>query len=108
MNPEFEKWLEDKPPIIKELAKKYPPGRYIIKEGAPYVISAPGTTVEFYSYNSDGSISVVVLPENKSPEVLAMEEFRALKHNKTKKQIEEIHKSPVKVEIDPIYLKPLK
>lgn len=45
MDKEFENWLSTKSAIIQELGKNYPPGEYIIKEGAPYGISCEGTKV---------------------------------------------------------------
>lgn len=55
----FEKWLSDRPRIIKELAKKIPPGRL-------YLLKTSNHRVFPYSYNEDGTLTVVVSGEYNS------------------------------------------
>jgi hypothetical protein len=99
----FDEWLETRPESIKELAAKYPPGEYIIKEGAPYGISAPGTKVILHSYFEDGNVRVAVLAENKTAAGLEHERKLAEEYNKN---VEDIHKQNVLVEIDPVWMEP--
>lgn len=61
MNTEFEIWLSQRPQVIKDLAKKYPPGEYVIKSGAPYVVTHGGARVVLYSYFENGTIGVVTV-----------------------------------------------
>ena len=56
---EFNKWLSDKPEIIKDLVKQIPPGRL-------YLLKTSGHKVFPYSYNEDGTITVVVSGEYNS------------------------------------------
>lgn len=72
MTPEEKKewydWFNSRPKEIQELVKKYPPGTYKIKPGAPYAISCPGTIVQLYAYienSEDGEeneVSVIIFP----------------------------------------------
>lgn len=101
MTKEFKEWLETRPESIKKLANKYPPGDYIIKEGAPYAISCQGTTVSLYSYLESGYVTVVVLAENKLPKAIEHENELCEQYGKNKEQV---HASNVKVQIDPVWL----
>ena len=98
----FQKWLSERPKIIQELGKKYPPSNsYIMKPNAPYGLSCEGTIVELTGYLEDGHVSVIVLAENKTP---AGREHERLLCEKYNKDFEEISKQNVKVEIDPIWM----
>lgn len=50
MNPDLQKWLEGRPPVIRELAKRFPPGSYIRDH--------VGTKLWVCSYGEDGSVKV--------------------------------------------------
>lgn len=50
MNAELEEWLKDRPQIIRDLARKYPPGSGWLLNGQP---------CEIYSYYEDGTVSVL-------------------------------------------------
>lgn len=102
---EFKKWLKTRPAVIQELAGKYPPGEYIIKDGAPYGVSCPGTKVHLNSYYENGLVSVIVMAYDKLPQAIHHEILLCSKHGKNAK---EIHKQNIKVDIDPIWMKPLK
>jgi hypothetical protein len=97
----FAKWLETRPQVIRELAIKFPPGEYRMKDGAPYGISCEGTKVHLESYLENGSIGVVVLAENKLPAGLEHERILAERYEKN---VKEIHAQNVKVEVDPKWL----
>lgn len=104
MDTEFREWLKNRPRIVQELAQKYPPGEYLVKEGAPYGVSTPGTKVTLFSYLESGEVGVVVKAEDKKPEALAHEEYLCQKFNKTKEETEEIHMQNILVTIDPVWL----
>lgn len=95
-NEALEQWLIGRPQIIKDLARKYPPGEYRIKEGAPYGYTCPGTIVYLVSYNEGGEIRVAVMPENVLPE--AMEHARRINPDFT------LPDDPISAYVDPIYL----
>lgn len=64
MNPEqkekLDKWLEGRPPIIKELCYRFPPGtRFEIEGVINYVVS----------YNEDGSVGVSIIDPRKNYEL---------------------------------------
>lgn len=100
----MKKWLKDKPEIIKELAHKFPPGEYRIKENAPYGISCEGTKVFLHSYTEEGEIGVVVMAENKLPAAIKHEIKLGKEFNKTPEEMIEIHKGNVLVYIEPQWL----
>lgn len=105
MNDKMKKWLSTRPVVIRKLAKKYPPGEYMIKSGAPYGISCTGTKVCLYSYHENGNVSVVVMAENKTKEALLHEKMLCEKYNKNEKKI---HLQNVQVEIDPVWMELVK
>jgi hypothetical protein len=72
-NSAFQQWLMTRPISVQRLAKKYPPGKYRIKTGAPYGISCPGTIVELYSYTEHGEVGVIVRAAEKLPQALVHE-----------------------------------
>lgn len=101
---DFQKWLSERPAIIQELGKKYPPNKsYIMKKDAPYGLSCGGTIVELYSYLENGNINVIVLAENKTPEG---KEHERILSERFGKDYDEISKQNVQVEIDPIWMEP--
>ena len=51
MKREFNKWLKDRPKIIKKLGKKFPPW-------FKYRIKKTKQNCEIYSYSEDGTITV--------------------------------------------------
>lgn len=99
----FDEWLSTRPESIKQLAAKYPPADYRIKEGAPYGISCPGTKVTINSYIENGDISVIVMAEDKLPAGLEHERKLAEQYEKLH-MIEELHAQNVTVQIDPKWL----
>lgn len=101
---EWEEWLASRPAIIQQMAEKYPPGVYRIKEGAPYGVSCPGTLVGIFAYLEDGHIRVVVTAENKRPEAIAHEKRLGEKFGRTPEEMEAIHRSNILTEVDPIWL----
>ena len=96
-------WIKSRPESVQEIISKYPPGEYLIKEGAPYGVSCPGTKVILHSYGEDRTIGVIVPAENKLPAALEHERKLAIQHNKLSK-LAEFHASNVKVFVDPQYL----
>lgn len=101
---EFEAWLATRPKAVQELAAKYPPGDYKMKEDAPYGVTAPGCTVNLISYREDGLVGVVILAKDKSEAALEHETRVAKQHGRTDEEIEEIHKMDVKAHVDPQWL----
>lgn len=100
-DPVFEEWIKTRPEVIQELAKKYPPGRYIIKEGAPYSITCSGSVVELFSYYEDGNVTVVLYPEDKRPEAIIHEAILGILHNRVTPI------APIRAEVDPKWLLPI-
>lgn len=100
---EFKNWLKEKPLIIQELATKYPPGRYIMKPGAPYGISCEGTKVDLYSYHENGTVSVVVMAKDKTQAAIEYEKELCEQY---KKDPEEMHLKDILVNIDPVWMEP--
>lgn len=99
---EFEDWLKTRPAIIQELGRNYPPGEYIIKDGAPYGVSCPGTKVHLNAYCEDGTISVIVKAEDKLPQALEHEARLCIKHGNN--NAAEIQASNIQVYVDPKWL----
>jgi len=104
MNKEFEEWLLTRPPIIQQMGRKWPPGQYRIAEGAPYALTCPGTIVDLMAYNEDGTIRVVVLPENIRQE--AKEHSNALLRPQGR-DFSEMEGKPISAYVDPQFLNPL-
>jgi len=100
---EFEKWLKDRPQCIKDLAAKYPPGQYRMKEDAPYGVSCEHTEVTLCSYMESGHVGIIVEAKNKLPRAICHEITLARKYNKLD-QLEEFHAKDVNVEIDPKWM----
>lgn len=105
MNKEFEEWLSTRPKVIQDLARKYPLGEYVIKAGAPYGISCPGTKVQMFSYHENGTVSVIVLARDKTPQGISHEKYLS---DKFGKNIDESIEADVKVNIDPKWMEPVK
>jgi hypothetical protein len=103
MDEEFEKWLTTRPQMIQEMGRKYPPGQYVIAEGAPYGFTCPGTIVNILAYCEDGSIDVVVEPEQVRPE--AIEHNNRILHPQGRDQSEFAGKA-ISAHVDPKYLVP--
>jgi len=101
---EFNAWIVTRPKIIQDLASKYPPANYLIKDGAPYDISCPGTKIKLHAYYEDGMVSVVIYPENKLPAAIEHEIRLGKRYNKSPEEMKEIHESETRVIIDPIWL----
>ncbi len=76
-------WYNNKPQVIKDLVRAYPYCfEYIIKENAPYSISAPGTIVNIESYREDETVRVS-FPTNKLTESAKLHLIElCTKHNK--------------------------
>ena len=100
----FEKWLEGRPKIVQEMAVKFPPGKYIMKEDAPYAITNPGTEVELYSWLETGEVGIIVKAEDKSEEALEHERMLCARYHKTAEEMETIHKSSIRAHVDPQWL----
>ena len=100
----WEEWVASRPEDIQKTIANFPPGEYRIKQGAPYGVTTPGSKVRVHSYGEDGTIGVIILAEDKSPEAIAHEEELGRKYNKTPEEIADIHSRPVKVFIDPKYM----
>lgn len=49
----FEKWVSERPPVVQEMIRKYPPDRL-------YWLSPPGQRVTLTSYNENGKVTVEV------------------------------------------------
>ena len=99
---EIEKWFETRPPLIQELGKKFPPwGKYIMKEGAPYGVSCPGTHVIVDGYTEDGELIIIVPAENKLPEAIAHEARLCDMHGRTEEEKKYIHNSNVQLRVHP-------
>jgi len=98
------RWLETRPPFIRALATEYPPGWYIIKEGAPYAVSAPGTKVYLNGYNESGEVSVVVTVENRPTEANAHLERKLKEYGNLDRSV---FGKDIEVLIDPVWLEPV-
>jgi hypothetical protein len=105
---EFELWLKDQPKKIQKLARKYPPGRYKVKDGCPYLISRPGTVVEISGYRDDGDLIIIVRSADKLPEAIEHEKKVGADYEMTETQISDIHKNDYEGNIEPEYLEPIK
>ncbi len=103
MATEFEEWLSTRPKIIRELGRKYPPGKYKIAEGAPYGLTCPGTIVSIMSYNENGTIHVLIEPEDMRPE--AIEHSNAILHPQGRDH-SEFKDRAIGAYVDPQYLLP--
>ncbi len=104
MDQETQEWYDSRPKMIQEMYDKWPPGTYRMKEDAPYGLTAPGIIVELFSYRESGEVTVVVLPENKTEKVITHEKVLGLKHGRTREEMAEIHKAPIRAAIDPQWL----
>lgn len=100
----FDKWLAERPQVVQEMATKYPPGKYSMKEGSPYAITNPGTVVELYSWLESGDVGIIVRAEDKSKDALEHENMLCLKHHKTEEETELIHNSSIRAHVDPEWL----
>jgi hypothetical protein len=100
----FEAWLATKPKEVQELAKKYPPGDYKIKEDAPVKVTKPGSTVLLISYLETGQIGVMIKGEDKSDDAIEHETMLCERYKKSKEELEKIHKQDVTVNVDPEWL----
>lgn len=101
-NTTFQQWLKSRPISIQRLAKKYPPGKYRIKIGAPYGVSCPGTVVEIHSYTEHGEVGVIVRAAEKLPQALAHERALQEQHGNDSPH----HEKDVLVHIDPTWMVP--
>jgi len=93
--------MATRPESIKKMAKKYPPGPYVIKDGAPYGVSSPGSKIELIGWTEDGKVIVVVLATEKNEAALMHEEILSMLHGKDP---EDIHAQNVQVNIDPKWI----
>lgn len=100
----FEAWLATRPEKIQELARKYPPGTYTIKEDAPYTITNPGSKVLLISYLESGFVGVIIKAEDKTQAAIDHEAMLCERYKKSKEEQEEIHKSDITTHVDPQYL----
>tara|TARA_R110002126_G_scaffold102802_1_gene235089 strand:+ start:7614 stop:8183 length:570 start_codon:yes stop_codon:yes gene_type:complete len=100
----FDVWIKEKPEIVQELAKKFPPGIYTMKEGSPYAITNPGIEVELYSWLETGDVGIIVKADDKSEDALEHENMLGAKYHKTEEEMEIIHKSSIRAHIDPEWL----
>ena len=53
----WDEWVATRPPIIQELCKKFPPNRL-------YKLKSSNHRVTLYSYNEDGTMTVIVSGEH--------------------------------------------
>ena len=103
MDENFEKWLEGRPQIIKDLARAYPSGWYIMTDDAPYGISAPKTKVELVGWTEKGELIVLVHPEHKTDDAMLHEVDLRIKHpNHTSE-----NKNIIQVIVESRYVKPV-
>ena len=103
-NPELEKWLEGRPQIIKDMARQYPTGWYVMTNNAPYGISTPKTKVELIGYKEGGEVIVLVHPEHRTDDSLLHEADLRIKHpNHTS-----INTDIIRVVVEVKYIKPIK
>ncbi len=100
---DWNEWVASRPQNLQVLIALYPPGEYVMNQDAPYGVSCPGTKVYLHSYNENGTIGVIVTPENKLPAAYEHEKYLAEKHGKLDK-LREIHAQAVKVFVDPQYV----
>ena len=105
---ELVKWYESRPQEIKHLIDNYPPGKYLVKEGAPYSVTAPGVEVTLLSYMEDGQVGVALEAKDKTQEVLDNEKALGAKHNRSQEDIQRLHDSDLKAHVDPIWLEIIK
>lgn len=97
----FNDWLATRPESIQKLAKKYPPGIYKMKDGAPYSISCGGTLVHLESYRESGEIGVVVMSKDKLPACTEHEKQLCKQHGTN---FEEAHALNIFLHVDPIHV----
>jgi hypothetical protein len=102
-NTAFQQWLMTRPISVQRLAKKYPPGKYRIKTGAPYGISCPGTIVELHSYTEHGEVGVIVRAVEKLPHALVHERTLQEQHGNADPH----HGKDFLVHIDPTWMEPV-
>lgn len=72
-DPKFAAWFNDSPEAIQDVVRKYPPGRYKVKAGAPYAFSYPGTTVYIESrmaYKKASEIVVILKAADMLPQTI--------------------------------------
>jgi hypothetical protein len=100
----FDKWLAERPEVVQALAKKFPPGKYTMKEGSPYAITNPGTEVELYSWLETGDVGIIVKAEDKSKDALEHEKMLGAKYHKTEEEMQTIHNSGIRAHVDPEWL----
>ena len=100
----FEEWLSGRPEVVQALAEKFPPGKYVMKEGSPYAITNPGTEVELYSWLETGDVGIIVKAEDKSEDALEHERRLGAKYNKTEEEMKTIHNSGIRAHVDPEWL----
>ena len=101
---EFEAWLKTKPQEVQDLAAKYPPGDYTIKEGAPYGITVPGSKVNIESYREDGTVGVRIKGTDKSEQAIEHEKMLGARYNKSEEEMEKIHVMDIMAHVEPEWL----
>lgn len=104
MDKELQEWYDSKPQIIKDLYDRYPPGHYVIKAGAPYAISCPGTQVTVIGWSENGTIIIMLLAENKMKSALEHERKLCAQHGT---DADKANSSNLKINIAPEWLEPL-
>ena len=62
--PEIRAWFEALPEPVRDCALRYPAGIYLVKDGAPYRITAPGCFVRLDSYGDEPGIARVLVVES--------------------------------------------
>lgn len=101
---EYRLWYEARPPFIKDLIARYPWREYIVKEGAPYIITGPGSIVGLISYSESGEVQIGVPAEHYTQE--AIDHIKDLcAHHGTDPT--PILTSGTRAYVDPIWLEPI-
>lgn len=100
----FEEWLKTKPEEIQKLAKKYPPGEYIVNENAPYAITSAGVKVTLIAYIDKNTVKVLLRAQDKTEDILNKERQLGEKHGRTREEIDAIHSADIMASIDPSYI----
>jgi len=100
----YKPWFKALPSHIRQLINRYPHGRYIVKQGAPYGLTYGGTEVTLFSHFEDGTVKVIVHAEDKKPEAILHEKMLGAKFGKSAAFIENLHGQDSNADIDPKYL----
>jgi len=101
----FNDWLATRPPSVQRVGKNYPAYlQYIVKQGAPYSISGPGTLVQIDSYTESGDVGVIVMAQQKTMAAIQREKELCVEHGTKYADVKEAN---VKAWIDPKWIEPI-